>query len=384
MGMYIFCIISFVIVIFLIVYSGKNKRKIITVKKEQEDNLSFDVKYIAPPKFVLFSKNISFTPTSQQIIYIENSYSPNINEFISVHYKEISTLFKNRGYNFFYIPFLNKNTLTHEAIEYYYPNFKKDEIKIEAIEVLNYNDLLSNTNEKDILHSGFLRYKSKVNNDYQFSYFELTEFTEKELWIQLHTYISKIGDGTKLYSLGKPEEDDIADFNFSFESKQLAAEIRERVEKLKQIGINEKALKSLFLPKPKLSRIHITKDYRIFLPDYNNREIIMYPLPKALFFLFLKHPEGILFKRLPEFRTELKRIYSKLSNRAELKDINESINNITDPSCNAINEKCSRIREAFVKEFDESLAQYYFITGERAEPKKICIDRGLVTFESEI
>jgi len=30
------------------------------------------------------------------------------------------------------------------------------------------------------------------------------------------------------------------------------------------------------------------------------------------------------------------------------------------------------------------LAHYYFITGERAEPKRISIDRELVTFESDI
>jgi len=380
-------IIGIVIFIIVLIWSvGNKKKKIRTdiIKTKEREELLFNMKYATPHRIVLFSDNLSFLPINQQVIYIENSYFANVNDFISIHHEEISTLFRKRGYYFCYIPFLNKNTLTHEAIEYYYPNLKKDEVKIEAIKELTYCDLLSNTTEKDILHSGFLRYKGKVNNDYQFSYFELTKFTEKELWIQLNIYVTQIGDGTKLYSLGKLEEDEIADFNFSFESKQLLAEIKERVEKLRLIGINEKVLKSLFLDEPKLSRILVTKDYRIFLPDYNNREIIMYPLPKALFFLFLKHPEGILFKQLPEFRNELKQIYSKLSNRAELKEINESINNVTDPSNNAINEKCSRIREAFIKEFDESLAQYYFITGERAEPKKISLDRTLVTFESDI
>lgn len=37
-----------------------------------------------------------------------------------------------------------------------------------------------------------------------------------------------------------------------------------------------------------------------------------------------------------------------------------SIEDVTNPLLNSINEKCARIRSAFVKEFDESLAQKSF------------------------
>jgi hypothetical protein len=133
----------------------------------------------------------------------------------------------------------------------------------------------------------------------------------------------------------------------------------------------------------KLSRLTVTKDYRIFLPDYNHLEIIMTPLPKAVFFLFLKHPEGILFKHLPDYRDELMNIYKHISNREMLLDMEKSIDDVTDPTKNAINEKCSRIREAFIRNFDESLAQNYFITGLRSEPKRVTLDRQLVTWESK-
>lgn len=49
------------------------------------------------------------------------------------------------------------------------------------------------------------------------------------------------------------------------------------------------------MPKPKLSKLVVTKDLRIFLPDYENMEITMEPLVKAVFLLFLKRPEGIMF-----------------------------------------------------------------------------------------
>jgi hypothetical protein len=48
---------------------------------------------------------------------------------------------------------------------------------------------------------------------------------------------------------------------------------------------------------------------------------------------------------------------------------------------NSINEKCARIRSAFIREFDESLAKNYFVTGERGEPKKISLPRDLVVWE---
>lgn len=61
--------------------------------------------------------------------------------------------------------------------------------------------------------------------------------------------------------------------------------------------------------------------------------------------------------------------------------MNRSIDSVCDPTNNAINEKCARVREAFVKAFDESLAEHYFITGSRGEAKRIVLDREMVKWE---
>ncbi len=50
-------------------------------------------------------------------------------------------------------------------------------------------------------------------------------------------------------------------------------------------------VKSLFLKEVESSRLLVTKDCQLFLPDNNNKEIVMGPLPKAVFLLFLRHPE---------------------------------------------------------------------------------------------
>ena len=108
----------------------------------------------------------------------------------------------------------------------------------------------------------------------------------------------------------------------------------------------------------------------------------MEPLVKAVYFLFLKHQNGIVFKELIDYREELMDIYKHLKPLGLNKRTIQSIEDVTNPLLNSINEKCARIRSAFVKEFDEGLAKNYFITGERGEAKKIALPRELIIWES--
>jgi len=134
-------------------------------------------------------------------------------------------------------------------------------------------------------------------------------------------------------------------------------------------------------PDDRLSRLVITKDFRLLLPDYNHMEIKMEPLTKAVYLLFLNHPEGIVFKDLPSYRNELAEIYGKLRPGGLSERALQSIEDVTNPLLNSINEKCARIRSAFIKEFDEGLAKDYLVTGERGEAKKITLPRNLVIWE---
>lgn len=99
---------------------------------------------------------------------------------------------------------------------------------------------------------------------------------------------------------------------------------------------------------------------------------------KTVYFLFLNHPEGISFKNLATYKFELTTIYNRLANRSEMEAMRKSIDDICNPLNNSINEKCARIREAFVSNFDSSIAENYYVTGKKGEPKKIKLDRSLV------
>ena len=108
------------------------------------------------------------------------------------------------------------------------------------------------------------------------------------------------------------------------------------------------------------------------------QEVKMSPLDKAVYILFLKHPEGINFSYLPDYRGELMEIYKKLMNYRTTDAMLRSVEDVTDPTKNSINEKCARIRRAFVEAFGSYNAEPYCISGPRGEAKRIELDRKYV------
>ena len=161
----------------------------------------------------------------------------------------------------------------------------------------------------------------------------------------------------------------------------LIDEIKTRIRALRNKGVNTLFLHNLIDEEERISRLRITKDYRIFLVDYNNMEIKLPVLPKAVFLLFLNHPEGIRFKELTDYYSELLKIYLTLNPIGGRMRQEQSIRDVTDPCNNSINEKCTRIREAFVQYFDDRLAQNYYVTGKRGEPKRITLDKSMIIWE---
>lgn len=156
------------------------------------------------------------------------------------------------------------------------------------------------------------------------------------------------------------------------EETRLVEEIRMRVQTLQRMGRNDLLLRAIGVPtleelrieaaRGNLSPLHITSDYRFFLTLYNNIEVELPPLHKAVYLLFLQHPEGIEFKRLVEYRSELLHWYKETSKWMSLAKMEEGVNRIVDPLDNAIHEKCSRIKKAFSDLMDEYRASYYIIS----------------------
>ena len=153
--------------------------------------------------------------------------------------------------------------------------------------------------------------------------------------------------------------------------EQTAQEIKRLVGQLQAEGRCDLLLKAIGVPlleelrieaaKSKLSRLVITEDYRFLLIDYN-KEVELQPVHKAVYLLFLAHPEGIEFKRLADYRTELLRYYMATGKMLDKEKVIESVDHLVNPLDNAINEKCSRIKKVFLSMMDEYSASYYFIS----------------------
>ena len=153
--------------------------------------------------------------------------------------------------------------------------------------------------------------------------------------------------------------------------EEAAREVKRLAIQLQQSGRQDLLLHALGVPlleelrieaaKGRLSRLVITEDYRFVLEDYH-KEVELQPVHKAVYLLFLAHPEGIEFKRLAEYRDELLGYYMSTAKMMDKEKVIESVDHLTDPLDNAINEKCSRIKKVFLELMDEYSASYYFIS----------------------
>jgi hypothetical protein len=165
--------------------------------------------------------------------------------------------------------------------------------------------------------------------------------------------------------------------------QRVKDEVKKLVRWLRSEGVSEEEIHSLVSPSQPISRLVITSDFRVMLPDYN-REIKMQPIHKAVYLLFLKHPEGIRFKELPDYREELSSIYWQMKTDTQVKrKIERSLDDLTNPLKYSISEKCTRIYETFVKAVGMEVAKVYAIEGKRGEARRIGLDRNLVEWDQK-
>ena len=160
----------------------------------------------------------------------------------------------------------------------------------------------------------------------------------------------------------------------------LLDEVKKKLQLLQDSGLNVKSISSLLYVEKALIKMTISRDFKIYLGDERN-EIRLEPIAKAVYLLFLNHPEGISFKNLTDYRDELTDIYMKLKPYGLTERAKRSIEDVVNPLSNSINEKCSRIKAVFMREVDETIVDQYIITGERGEPKKVTLPRELVEWE---
>ena len=325
--------------------------------------------------------------------------------------KELADLFESKpevfegwgqmmGFHIVYLPLLIKRLTNKEVLRYRAPYLSETEITATTIGNDFLLQYLEHPSERGRIKNGFIRTedirrggdgKDKAIN----RFYPLSSNNGEPIADQLHRigkqiFEEKCLQERRLENYGSCDDygdsgDFGADDHFNSQieeenTEDLIEEVKERIAKLRQRGISQYILEQLIHPDDRLSRMVITKDYRIMLPEYNNLEIKMEPIVKAVYLLFLNHPEGILFKNLPDYREELTKIYVKLRPTGLTERAIQSIEDVTNPLLNSINEKCARIRGAFVGQFDDHMARHYYIDGLRGKVKRISLSRELVVW----
>lgn len=337
----------------------------------------------------------------KELIYVASEEDRALTDLIESQPDVFEGWGKMIGFHIVYLPLLMKRLKDKEVLRYRAPYLTEAEIGRTAIDNDYLLQYLEHPSDRGKIKQGFIRtediHRGSDGKDKAINrFYPLSSSSSEPIADQLH----RIG---KQISIEKNEHERLLESRICYEDRgkyeahnaedrfnsqigeentdDLIEEVKERIAKLRQRGISQYILEQLIHPDDRLSRLVITQDYRLLLPEYNDMEIKMEPLVKAVYLLFLNHPEGILFKHLPDYREELTEIYVKLKPYGMSDRAIQSIEDVTNPLLNSINEKCARIRGAFVGRFDDHLARHYYIDGLRGEAKKIALPRELVVWE---
>ena len=371
-------------------------------KKSEDEEEMLEVgkkKPVAPPPCDYEFKNsfvrlidTPFAANSNEVIFTELKNDQKLNDIITENYDMIKACFAEYQLRFIYIPLLWDEMKSDEKMWRYQVPFAKVDLtdyeppKIYSDFLLHY--MYKKENIVKIAESSVMRSTESRGVSYKgisiYNRWEIrsADIDDVKQYFTCLAYKVARGKGpsTTMYNINYFDPDR----NFDEETENLIAEVKYKIDLLRRRGVSDVMLGKLTCPQEKLSRLFFTGTHRIFLTDYENKEVVMTPLVKAVYILFINHPEGIMFKELIDYRDQLTNIYyilkgkTPLKHRLGIKEYPQSIIDLTDPTSNSINEKCARIKEAFLKVIPDYIAENYYITGKRGEPKKVKLPLNLL------
>lgn len=79
---------------------------------------------------------------------------------------------------------------------------------------------------------------------------------------------------------------------------------------------------------------------KIFLPDFGMLHINLSPTERAVYLLFLNHPEGIRLAEMGDYKAELRGILNQISPSDSRDAIEGQLENLCEYNSNSLSEKC--------------------------------------------
>jgi hypothetical protein len=358
---------------------------------------------------VEYTFGYKFSMPSDCVVYFEKENDITLNTYIRNNYVELIRMFTANGFKFIYAPFLtNAVSDVDKLIDYYFPQLSYYElpqkVKSDYEEFMfskginkglsdlssafpdlkyttlpyDYNTILEFIGYKGNYKSGFTFFNSVIgvsdafydkNNDGDFSSF-FKEFEDSLAEINNEEGDAMIASTPPLVDLTEKLDEDAA---------QIVNDLKEKLAALTDSGqllfivpilkdlLDKQAEKIDF---KSISKIKIDKQNKILLP-YFKKEVELSHLTKSVYFLFLKHPEGINLKKLDSHKKELLTIYTSVSNQLDYDKMLRSIEDVVNLETKSIYTHLSRIKSAFYKIMDATHANHYIISGNGQENRKV-------------
>jgi hypothetical protein len=135
-------------------------------------------------------------------------------------------------------------------------------------------------------------------------------------------------------------------------------------------GLEEWSPKSLPATLEMTSALRLAEDDQVYLVGLD-KKLDLDPIHRAVYVLFMKHPEGIVYSHLGDYREELHSLYLRFTGTQDLEVVRSRIDLLCDPLDNSKIEKISRINKYIRSLGLGPSEELYTITGPRGQAKKI-------------
>ena len=120
--------------------------------------------------------------------------------------------------------------------------------------------------------------------------------------------------------------------------------------------------------------------HKMYLTDLGDLQVNLNPKERALYLVYLNHPEGISRSELIDFRSELKQYYAFFSNKWDNDQIDKAVSLLTNALEQNFMQVLSRIRRKFKNTVGEEQYKIYSIESFDGV-YKITLDRELVSYD---
>ena len=327
------------------------------------------------------SAKMPYQPAIDEILYVEGRHTIKIDRWRIEYYSDLirGSLSNPKEYVDGYFSLIVK-MLNEPSVWNGFTEEQQFEMKLEIIDNFCFTNYIHSSRE--IVPSLFVYHSKKKDGSYRFQQFVIGQ---NGIWDTLQNVLAYMDYKDRTYG----NEFELQAVYSPLERDKLVRQMQECSRKLRDLGMEDDEIMENLFGSKELKNLVVTQKGELELRYPSGKIFVrvepvkLAPLDRAIYLLFLRHPEGINFSYLPDYREELMQIYRRLMNYRTTVSMRKSVEDVTDPTLNSINEKCARIRRAFIDVMGNYMASKYYITGSRGEAKKIVLDRKFVIWEEE-